>query len=782
MKTKIVNALVTFILLFGSACAKDRVATTGQKVTQTPAPPAAPSNLSASVQAPTEVNLTWKDNSNNEDAFVIKRSEDAGALYSEIGQVGSNETHFQDAAAEANTTYYYRVSAKNAAGEADSNVVSLTTPVQVGVLTAPSALMATVNGSRNIDLQWVDNSSGETGFVIERASQDSGPFNQIAIETGTSHSDANLVAGHYSYRVKALGPQGQSEYSNVASVELQALAPASPSNLTATVVSRTQIDLNWQDSSNNEDQFLIERRIAPNSFQALASLPSPATSYSDSTLSLPANADSTIEYRVRAANEVGNSDFSNIATVMVPAINPAPTAPSNFTATAVSANQIDLRWQDNSTNESGFKIERSSGDGASFEEIAQVEANVSTYEDSGREPGHSFTYHLTAWNDNGDSAAVSVSATTFSLSLPERPTDLTASASGSAITLSWQQDTVTNVVNFKVERKIDNDFSLAGTVDAPTLTYEDSSVAAQTQYTYRVQACNTSGCSPYSDPVEARVSDALLAPSDLSGKSASLTQIDLTWKDNSSEENGFIVERSDDGETFNEVGRVGQDSVSYKDPVDKIISFRYRVRAYYMDNLSSPSNEIAITPSDPNIPKAPTNCKAVAENATSVVVSWKGITKNIQFLIQRKTGNKGFSNVKKVSAKKMWLDKGLCSNREYIYRIRAQNKRGVSEFCPEVTVRLNGEVLSAPSKLRVKAVKKMNELHWQDNSKGEIAFHVERKIENGSFEKIAHLNKNHRQFNDKKVSNNKTYTYRVRAIGRLSTFSAYSEEVSVTRK
>jgi len=36
-----------------------------------------------------------------------------------------------------------------------------------------------------------------------------------------------------------------------------------------------------------------------------------------------------------------------------------PNAPSGLTATAVSQHQINLAWADNSSDESGFKIERS---------------------------------------------------------------------------------------------------------------------------------------------------------------------------------------------------------------------------------------------------------------------------------------------------------------------------------------------------------------------------------------------------------------------------------------
>ncbi|MDQ7054057.1 MAG: fibronectin type III domain-containing protein [candidate division KSB1 bacterium] len=66
----------------------------------------------------------------------------------------------------------------------------------------------------------------------------------------------------YTYRVRAFNADGNSGYSNEASATTQSQPnpPAAPSNLTATAVSTSQIDLSWTDNSNNEDGFKIERK------------------------------------------------------------------------------------------------------------------------------------------------------------------------------------------------------------------------------------------------------------------------------------------------------------------------------------------------------------------------------------------------------------------------------------------------------------------------------------------------------------------------------------------
>ncbi|MCP5046993.1 MAG: hypothetical protein GY940_07455, partial [bacterium] len=132
-------------------------------------PPAAPSGLTANASACDQVDLSWSDNSSDEDNFNIERSTD-GVNFSALASVGANVTSYNDTSASGSTTYYYRVDASNTGGSsAYSNTASDTTAAcPSNPPNAPGNLKAKVKGKSKITLSWNDNSGNEDGFRIYR--------------------------------------------------------------------------------------------------------------------------------------------------------------------------------------------------------------------------------------------------------------------------------------------------------------------------------------------------------------------------------------------------------------------------------------------------------------------------------------------------------------------------------------------------------------------------------------------------------------------------------------
>ncbi len=199
---------------------------------------------------------------------------------------------------------------------------------------------------------------------------------------------------------------------------------------------------------------------------------------------------------------------SNIGMTGTAIVQSPPPAPTNLTVTAVTPDQIVISWTDNSTNETGFKIERKTGAGGTYSQIATVGVNVTTYANTGLTENTTYYYRVKAFNAGGDSSYSNEVSATTPMSLPAAPTNLIAFAiSTTQINLNWT-DNATNEQGFKIERKIGagGTYSQIATVGSNVTTYSNTGLAANTAYYYRVKAYNAAGDSTYSDEAYATTS------------------------------------------------------------------------------------------------------------------------------------------------------------------------------------------------------------------------------------------------------------------------------------
>jgi hypothetical protein len=95
----------------------------------------------------------------------------------------------------------------------------------------------------------------------------------------------------------------------------------------------------------------------------------------------------------------------------------APSAPANFSATGISSSEVRLTWTESGSNASQFKIERKTGSGGTFAQIATVNAGVTSYVNGALNVGTEYVYRVRASNSVGDSPySAEASAILFSLS------------------------------------------------------------------------------------------------------------------------------------------------------------------------------------------------------------------------------------------------------------------------------------------------------------------------------------------------------------------------------
>ncbi|HEU5488488.1 MAG TPA: fibronectin type III domain-containing protein [Candidatus Nitrosotalea sp.] len=288
--------------------------------------------------------------------------------------------------------------------------------------------------------------------------------------------------------------------------------PQSPTGLSATAVSSSEIDLSWTAPSNDGGSAItgydIERSTDSGSTwnTLVANTGSSSTAYSDTGLT-PSTA---YTYRVSAINSVGNSSPSNTASATTSSgtVATVPQPPTGLTATVASSSEIDLSWTAPANNGgaaiTGYMIERSQDAGSTWSTMSSNTGSTSTtYSDTGLTPSTSYTYRVSAINSVGTSSPSNVASATTSVStsVPQPPTGLTASAvSSSTIDLSWNapgNDGGSAIIGYKIERA-----TLGGTwsvivsnTGSTTTTYSDTGLLPLLTYTYRVSAINSVGTS-----------------------------------------------------------------------------------------------------------------------------------------------------------------------------------------------------------------------------------------------------------------------------------------------
>lgn len=187
-----------------------------------------------------------------------------------------------------------------------------------------------------------------------------------------------------------------------------AIPPPPPSTLSAVAVSVSEITLSWSDNSSDEQGFKIERKSGNGMYQEIATVNPNVVSYKDVGLTKK----TAYTYRVYSFNKGGRSTtYTNEATATT--FEEVPAGATNLIATAVSTSQIDLRWDDKSTNELGFKIERKLKDGA-YSLITSIGENANSYSDKNLTPNTLYTYRIYPYNSSGNASfSNEASDTTF---------------------------------------------------------------------------------------------------------------------------------------------------------------------------------------------------------------------------------------------------------------------------------------------------------------------------------------------------------------------------------
>lgn len=184
--------------------------------------------------------------------------------------------------------------------------------------------------------------------------------------------------------------------------------------------------------------------------------------------------------------------------------------------------------------------------------------------------------------------------------VPAAPSSLSYTAqTKNSISLKWS-DNDANEQGFKLYRSLSatDGFTQVASLSANVTSYTDNSLQPSTTYHYKIVAYNQTGNSAFSSVLTASTSALQIpaAPGNLSVTNVDYSAAILSWADNSSNENGFDLERSgpNDLTVKNTISLQANTSVYNESGLISDAIYQYRVRAKNADGNSSWSNIIEV--------------------------------------------------------------------------------------------------------------------------------------------------------------------------------------------
>lgn len=367
--------------------------------------PSVPAGLASSSITMSSLHLSWT--ASTDDVAVAGYN-----IYRNGSRIGTSvAASYNDTGLSPDTTYTYRISAYDAAGNESNQSTAITpkTLADTQAPTVPTNVSATAVSMTQIRVTWTVSTDNVavTGYNIYRDGT------KVGTSATAVYNDSGLaVSSTHSYQVSAYDAKNnESNKSSTVSATTNSdtQSPTVPVGLSGTAVSMTQINLTWTASTDNVA--VTGYRIFRNGTQIGTSA---SVNYNDTGLTKG----TSYAYTVLAYDAAGNASAQTGAVnVSTQNDNQAPTVPAGLSATASSMTEVALSWSAATDNVAvvGYRIYRN---GTMVKEQSEL-----VYNDTGLVSGTQYTYEVSAYdadgNESAKSAAVSVTTLTKKYSLPD---------------------------------------------------------------------------------------------------------------------------------------------------------------------------------------------------------------------------------------------------------------------------------------------------------------------------------------------------------------------------
>ena len=729
--------------------------------------PAPPLQFTARATTTNQVTLSWVDNCNDEDSYIIERALNVSYYlpgeWTRIATLRANTTHYSDSTVESGTIYWYRVRAHNRWGNSAATTAS-TQSLAMLLPPTPYYPYASIGISNCVNLQWNNYAWLDgipDGFEVQRAPDIAGSPG-LWIDVGAVHNlnattvlfaDTNAAPfQNYWYRIRAYNVFGVSDYT--AAVNIALTPPPAPDILTVTPFA-DRLNLHWEvffPFGSGMNAFNIERAPdiagSPGTWSALTNLPiHEPYSYSYGYSDPGHEANTTWWYRVRTHNWIGYGPYSTAtsATIVL------PTAPGSLAGWLGGSHQVNLSWHQTPSDQNGFRIERAADAGGTPGSWSEIGVLRQTNSPDGLFTDKQVTalttnwYRVRAFNQLGNSdysTAISVAVMP-----PPQPT-LSVSAVRDQFNLNYSLSgyrfATDNFDGYKIERASDVDGNpgtwtqIAQTFDE---SFTDSGHALNASSWYRVRASNWAGNGAYSPAVQATILPPG-APDTLVVRIGTTNRIELVWNDVHGDQDGFRLERAPDviglPGSWGEIASITtNNSVGYFTDTNAptFATNWYRVRAFNLVGVSAYAEPVSVAV----MPPPPPSFSYAQVNRDQVNYSWSSDYSTYGevdgFIIERAPDAGGSPGVweqigQTASDQNQFSDSGRLMNTTWWYRARAYNWIGTGEPGPVASATMLPPATPNQMYGRIGASNQVD-LNWSVPQADEDGFRLERAPDAG---------------------------------------------------
>ncbi|MBA3497849.1 MAG: hypothetical protein H0T86_12150 [Gemmatimonadales bacterium] len=374
----------------------------------------------------------------------------------------------------------------------------------------------------------------------------------------------------------------------------------------------------------------------------------------------------------------------------------SPAAPTPLAALELPSGDLEVRWRDNSSDESGFELQRSAaGPAGSFASIATLSANLSAYEDGQIDGVSEYCYRVRALGADGAAPSAYSAGICHRVVAPSAPSGLAATATFGQVDLSWTDHSSTEAA-FEVWRSttgVAGAFALHVVLAADATTFSAMGLDDGAEYCFQVRAVSHHGlvsdlsaASCATTPVPTLPPPS--APSSLTASPTSSTATALVWTDTAGQEQAFEIWRSLEGAsgTYVSIATLPANTTATTDGgLTASTEYCYRVRA--IGSASAPpsgfSNTACTTTPAPPPPATPSGLVAAAATSARIELSWDdNATDEAGYAIWRSTTGSSGSyalHATLAAGQATHSDQGLGAATQYCYKVRALGGNGAPD-------------------------------------------------------------------------------------------------------